>query len=135
MSLAQYFPIWDKMTKDQQERYAAMKAAPGVSFFRSIVANVESDYHFNHGSELSARLNGEQKSIYQVLQSVATPGVLTQPMYAKNTTVGPYEANTFTTWSEFFYGKTSEIDGSVLSGSILPSLTTAFLPATMLFND
>ncbi len=129
-------PIVNSMTDAQKERYAAMKAAPGVSFFRSIVANVEDDYHFTNGSELSARLNGDQKSTYQVLQSVATPGVLTQPMYAKNSALGAYVPQTFTKWSEFFYGKVSEIDEvTAHSTSILSALSAAYYPATMIFTE
>ncbi len=124
------------MTEAQQARYAEMKKNPGVSFFRSIYANTASTYHKTNASEILIRLDDGTRSAYQGFQIYsATPEVLTQPMYAKNTTVGPYEANTFKTWSEFFYGKVSDIDGSVLSSSILSSLTTAYLPATMLFND
>ncbi len=129
--------IVSTMNDAQKARYAEMKKAPGVSFFRSIVANVESDYHFQNGSELSARLNAEQKSLYQVLQSLATPkGILTQPMYAKNSTLGAYVPQTFTKWSEFFYGKVSEIDETTAhSTTILPALSAAFYPATMIFTE
>ncbi len=128
--------IVSTMTEAQQARYAEMKKNPGISFFRSIYANTASSYHTTNATEILNRLDDGTRNTYQGFQVYsATPEVLTQPMYAKNTTVGPYEANTFQTWSEFFYGKKSDIDGSVLSSSILPSLTTAFLPATMLFND
>ena len=129
-------PIVSAMTEAQQARYAEMKKAPGISFFRSIYANTASSYHTTNATEILNRLDDGTRNMYQGFQIYnATPEVLSQPMYAKNTTVGPYEATTFKTWSEFFYGKTSDIDGSVLSSSILPSLTTAYIPATMLFND
>lgn len=125
------------MTEDQQARYDSMKDKPGVSFFRSIVSNVESKYHVTNGSDVLERLNKDLKVSYQGLQSFATtPGTLEQPMYAKNTTLGSYVPQTFKKWSEFFYGKVSDLDETTaLSSSILPSLSAAYLPASMLFNE
>ncbi len=127
-------PIVATMTEEQQARYNTMKENIGISFYRSVVKNVESVYSI-YGAELSERLPKESRNLYASLQMFSdAPGSLTQPMYRKNTSLGSYDANTFDTWSDFYYGKVDDNDSTVtLSKSILTILSAAFVPPTMLF--
>ena len=127
-------PILSTMTEDQQARYLKMKENIGISFYRSVVKNVESVYSV-YGSDMANRFPKESRNLYTSLQMFSdAPGSLNQPMYRKNTSLGLYDVNTFNTWSEFFYGKVDENDSTnQLSKNILPVLSAAYVPPTMLF--
>ena len=127
-------PILNSMTEDQQARYLKMKQNIGVSFYRSVVYNASTAYS-KYGSTITDRLAPSDVSRYQTLQLYADfEGTLTQPMYRKNTSIGSYDAALFDTWSEFYYGKIDPVDKvTQVSYSILPSLSTAFLPPSILF--
>ena len=127
-------PILSTMTEEQQARYNTMKENIGISFYRSVVKNAESAYDI-YGAELSERLPKDSRNLYASLQMFSdAPGSLTQPMYRKNTSLGSYDANTYNTWSDFYYGKADEDDSSnKLTKSILAILSAAYIPPTMLF--
>lgn len=126
--------IVDTMDDDVQERYESMKKIPGISFFRSIINNAESEYHALYGDTLRERLGSDQRSLYQTLMAYGgVKGTLTQPLYNKNSILGVYNPATYKTWSEFYYGKKSDISDVYVTSNILPILSAAYFPASMLF--
>lgn len=129
-------PILATMTADQQARYNKMKENIGISFYRSVVKNAESAYEV-YGGDIASRLPSESRNLYTSLQLYSDAvGSLTQPMYRKNTSLGSYDANTFKKWSDFYFGLEDENggeDAAKLTKSILPVLSAAYIPPTMLF--
>lgn len=129
-------PILATMTEEQQARYNKMKENIGISFYRSVVKNAESAYKV-YGGDIASRLPSESRNSYTSLQMFSDAvGSLTQPMYRKNTSLGSYDANTFKKWSDFYFGLEDENGGenaAKLTRSILPVLSAAYIPPTMLF--